>query len=75
MEGPEVLLKYSMVQNCVFMTVDTRKPEKVKSSSVKHAERAGIWHSDQKSYSKEVDECHLENVLLWGDSSPAEAHC
>lgn len=35
LEGPEVLLKYGMVQNCVFMTVVQRKPEKVKSSCTK----------------------------------------
>lgn len=74
LEGPEILLKYSMVQNCVIMMVVMREPEKVKSSSVKHAGRAGICHSDQKSCSKEVNECRLENILSWDDSSPAEAH-
>lgn len=28
----------------------------------------------KKNCSKEVDECRLENILLWGDSSLAEAH-
>lgn len=38
------------------MMVVLRKPEKVKSSSVRDAERAGTWHSDQNMVViKEVD--------------------